>query len=212
LHTDIDVVPYLAAERQLPVWDTQDCDDVKRNSVDNAWKVRKLSGTRAGLMLALNSFGFKSTITPWHKMSPTGTPYQLEIVAWEKDSKPIDGANAKKLLAYIEDTQSERDDVELSLMFCVETSASLAGARAPVINVNNTSSTAEIWSAPNPQLSLSITAAIPPSINIQPLKLKAVVPVIKGIGQMGISVVATHYSFTVSPVSAKAVLKGKEND
>lgn len=57
-HTSIDVVPYLAAERQLPVWDTADSEHVKRSLAGNAWQIRQLSGTRAGLNMALESFDF----------------------------------------------------------------------------------------------------------------------------------------------------------
>ena len=204
--TRIDVVPYLAAERQLPVWDATDSEQVKRNLAGNGWKIRKLSGTKAGLKLALNSFEFESTVTPWHQMEPIGIPYQIEIVAWEKGNKPVDVANVKKLLAYIEETQSERDQVELSLMFGVETSLGLAGARAPSINVKAASGEASLWPMPDASLSLSVAAAIPPAVNIQPLKLQAVVPVITGFSHIGMTAVAGHYSLTVSAVSAKASL------
>lgn len=207
-HTDIDVVPYLAAERQLPVWDVTDPEHVKRNLAGNAWQVRRLSGTRAGLKMALDSFDFLSEINPWHKQIPPAEPYSLEIIAWEKGNKPVNVDNAKKLLVYIDDIQSERDQVELSLMFGVETGLGLAGARAPTTNVKDTSGMAGLWPMPDANLSLSVAAAVPPSVNIQPLNLQAVVPVIKGYSQLGITAVAAHYSFTVSAVSAKAVLEG----
>ena len=204
--TNIDVLPYLAAERQLPVWDTADTEHVKRNLAGNAWQVRRLSGTRAGLNMALESFDFLSEIKPWYKQTPQAQPYSLEIVAWEKGNKPVNVANVKKLLAYIEDTQSERDQIELSLMFGVETGLGLAGARAPTTNIKDTCGEAGLWPMPDANLSLSVAAAVPPAVNIQPLNLQAVVPVIKGYGQLGITAVAAHYSFTVSAVSAKAVL------
>ncbi|MDW2121614.1 phage tail protein I [Vibrio sp. 2026] len=205
-HTPIEVVPYLAAERQLPVWDTSDPDHIKRNLAGNAWQVRRLSGTRAGLQMALESFDFLSEIKPWYQQEPQGQPYSLEIVAWEKGNKPVNVANVKKLLAYIEDTQSERDQIELSLMFGVETSMGMAGARAPVTNVKETDGQASLWPMPDASMSFAMAGAVPPAVNVSPMDAKAVIPVIAGYGQMNITGYAAHYSVTVSAINARATL------
>ncbi|NRD72691.1 phage tail protein I [Shewanella sp. VB17] len=205
-HTSIDVVPYLAAERQLPVWDTADSEHVKRSLAGNAWQIRQLSGTRAGLNMALESFDFLSEIKPWYQQTPQGQPYSLEVIAWEKGNKPVNVANVKKLQAYIADTQSERDKIELSLMFGVETSLRLTGSGAPSTNIKNTHGEAGLWPMPSAKVFLSVAAAVPPAINIHPLNLQAAVPIITGYGQVGMTAVAAHYSVTASSVSAIAVL------
>lgn len=205
-NTPLSVVPYLAQERQLPVWDTTDPEQIKRNLAGNAWQVRRLSGTRAGLKMALESFEFLSEIKPWYQMTPQGTPYSLEIVAWEKGNKPVNVDNALKLLAYIEDTQSERDQIELSLMFGVETSMGMAGARAPATNVTETAGQASLWPMPDANFNFAVAAAVPPAVNVQPLNLLAEVPVIAGYAPLGLTAIAAHYSFTVSPVNARAEL------
>ncbi len=196
----------LAAEKQVPIWDTEDTEQVKRNLAGNAWKVRQLSGTKAGLALALESFEFLSEIKSWYQQVPKTEPYSLDIVAWEKGNKPVNVANAKKLMAFIEDTKSERDNIELSLMFGVETTLGLAGARAPSINVKQADASGALWPMPKASVSLSIAAAIPPAVTIQPLNLQVIIPVIKSYGRLGITALADHYSFTLSPVNAKAII------
>lgn len=201
-----EAVSTLAAEKQVPIWDTEDTEQVKRNLAGNAWKIRQLSGTKAGLALALESFEFLSEIKSWYQQVPRREPYSLDIVAWERGNKPVNVANAKKLLAYIEDTKSERDNIELSLMFGVETSFGLAGARAPSISVKKAEAGANLWPMPRASVSLSFAAAIPPAVNIQPINLRAIVPVIKSYGRLGVAALADHYSLTISPVSAKAII------
>lgn len=196
----------LASEKQVPIWDTDDTEKVKRNLAGNSWKVRQLSGTKAGISLALKSFEFLSEIKPWYQQSPMREPYSLDIIAWEKGNKPVNVANAKKLMAYIEDTKSERDNIELSLMFGVETTLGLTGARAPSTNVKEAEASGDLWPMPKASMSLSVSAAIPPAVTVQPLNLLAVVPVIKGYGRLSLAAVADHYSFTISQVNAKAIL------
>lgn len=205
-NTSIDVVPYIAAERQLPVWDTLDPEHVKRNLAGNAWKIRRLSGTRAGLHMALESFDFMSEIKPWHQQTPMGEPYSLEIVAWEKGNKPVNVDNAIKLLAYIEDTKSERDNIELSLMFGVEKGLGMAGAIASVTNINNTSAEAGLWPMPDANTFFAIAGAVSPAINIQPINLLAVIPVISVYGEIGVIALAGYHSITLSNINATAIL------
>jgi phage tail P2-like protein len=205
-YTQPNILPYLASERQLPVWDSADPEHIKRNLTGNAWQVRRLSGTRAGLKMALESLDFQSEVTPWYKQVPQAAPYNLEVIAWEKGNKPVNVANVHKLLAYIEDSKSERDVIELSLMFGVETELGIAGARAPTTNVKDTHGAASLWPMPNATVSLAIAGSAMPGINIQPLNLLAITPVVSCYAQMGVTAVAGNYSITVSRVNASAVI------
>ncbi|WP_330149509.1 phage tail protein I [Shewanella xiamenensis] len=205
-YTQPNMLPYLAAERQLPVWDSADPEYIKRNLTGNAWQVRRLSGTRAGLKMALESLDFLSEITPWYQQVPQAAPYNLAVLAWEKGNKPVNVANVHRLLAYINDSKSERDVIELSLMFGVETQLGLAGAIAPATNVTESNCTAGLWPMPNATVSLAIGGGALPGINIKPLSLLAITPVVSGYAQLGITTVAGHYSITVSAVNANAVI------
>ncbi|WP_299005041.1 phage tail protein I [uncultured Shewanella sp.] len=158
-------LPYLAAERQLTVWDENDEPHIKQNLVSQAWEVKRLGGTRGGLKKALASLDFDSEITPWYRLQEQNAkPYFLDIVAWKKGNRALDMSKLHKLQRYIQDNKSERDDVSLSLMFGVETQLGLAGAAAPVTNVVATESTATMW--PMPHLAAKLTlggGAIPPT-------------------------------------------------
>ncbi len=204
--TAFEIVPYIASEFQLSVWDTSDTEPVKRNLAGHAWQVRKMSGTRAGLKLALESFDFQSQIKPWYQQQPQGQPYSLEIVAWEKGNKPVNVANVKKLLAYIEDTKSERDQIELSLMFGVETSMGIAGAIAPVTNTQETSGYAQLWPMPEAQVALFVSGAIVPGMSINTVAASAVIPVVAGYSQIKVTGYAAHYNLTVLTMNARATL------
>lgn len=199
------VVPYLAAERQLPVWDVSDADHVKRSLAGNAWQVRRLSGTRAGLKLALDSFDFMSELKAWHQQDPVGEPYSLEIIAWEKGNKPINVDNVHKLIAYIDDTKSERDNIELSLVFGVETSIGMAGAIAPAINSKRTDSGASIWPMPDAVFNCAIAGAASAGTSINQVNAKAVVSVITGCCELNITAYAAHTGVTVSDINARAI-------
>lgn len=174
-HTPIDVVPHIAAERQLPVWDITDPENVKRKLVGNAWQVRRLSGTRTGLKMALESFDFQSEITPWHKQTPQGEPYSLEVVAWEKNNKPMDVANVQKLMKYIDETQSLRDQADLFLSYGVEFKFGIVGAAPVPVAIRNTEVEAELWPLPDARFGFGISGGITRGINVCSLSCRAIV-------------------------------------
>ncbi|MCG7551573.1 phage tail protein I [Pseudoalteromonas sp. Of7M-16] len=122
------VVPYLAAEWQLPVWDAADPEHVKRNLAGNALNVRKLSGTRAGINLAMESFDYHCEFFPWHKQNPIGQPYSLEVIAWKKANKPVEPDKVNRLLDYIDEVKSERDNINVTFAFGVEAGIALSSA------------------------------------------------------------------------------------
>lgn len=131
------LLPHLAQERSVPEWNPNDPEHIKRQLVDRAWSVRRLSGTRAGIKLALDNLDYGSSVTPWFKMDTPQDPYYLEVLAWEKGNKPIDVEKAKRLIDHIEDTQSLRDTVDLNLVFSVDCYLGAAGAMAPSITITH---------------------------------------------------------------------------
>lgn len=169
--SSMDVVPAIAAERLVPIWDVSDSDEVKRNLAGNAWQIRRLSGTPAGLKLALDSFEFQSEITPWYEQSPQADPYHLDVVAWEKGNKPVDVANAKKLISYIDDTKSERDVVTLSLAFSVSADFGVAGGIPSGVSVTGTHAKAQLPPMLSTCASLTLVGAAAVGVSINPLRL-----------------------------------------
>lgn len=205
-NTSMDVVPAVAAERLVPIWDMNDSDEVKRNLAGNAWQIRRLSGTPAGLKLALDSFAFQSEITPWHKQIPQADPYHLDVVAWEKGNKPVNVANAKKLISYIDDTKSERDVITLSLMFGVETSFGAAGGIPPAVSVLKMQGEAALWPMPEVTACFSLAGAVRAGISVRPMNLECVIPFVTGYVRLGIRSPDYQSSITLSSISAQGVL------
>ena len=205
-NTPIAVVPYLAVEKQIAIWESDDSSQVKRDVTATAWKVRRLSGTQAGLKVALTAFGFESEINAWHQQIPPKTPYSLDIIAWEKGNKPVNVAHAKKLIAYIADTKSERDTVELSLVYGVETELGLAGALAPPVTVKESQSEASIWPMPDATVSLNVSGVIHPAINVQTVSMVAVIPTVHCYAELLTTSYAGYHGITVVPINVQAVI------
>lgn len=124
--SSMDVVPAIAAERLVPIWDVSDSDEVKRNLAGNAWQIRKLAGTREGLKLALDSLGFIGEIKLWHQTN--SEPYSFEVLAWAKGNAEVDPKSLSKLLAYVDDIKSERDNYHVALTFGLESPFIFSGA------------------------------------------------------------------------------------
>jgi len=140
--SSMDVVPAIAAERLVPIWDVNDSDEVKRNLAGNAWQVRKLSGTREGLKLALDSLGFIGEIKPWYQTN--SEPYSFEVLAWAKGNAEVNPENLTKLLAYIDDIKSERDNYQIALTFGLESSSCFSGALERSVNLFDDELTGEL--------------------------------------------------------------------
>lgn len=112
--TPLNLVPFLAAEKQLPVWDDNDTEKVKRDTTKTAWLIRKKSGTPAGIKLAFESLDFDCSMTPWHQQTPLGEPYSFEVWAYARDTK-ITAEISIKMDELLQEIKSERDTYSLFL-------------------------------------------------------------------------------------------------
>ncbi|MCP5019722.1 MAG: phage tail protein I [Ketobacter sp.] len=203
MKTPAHMLPYLAQERSVPEWNSEDPEHIKRQMVDKAWEVRRLSGTRAGIKLVLQTLDYDSQVTPWFKMDEQAVPYTLEVLAWEKGNKPVDVDKAKRLIAHLNETKSCRDTIELGLVFGVETQLGMSGASAPPTNVKETDGKAELWPMPEANVSLAVVGAIPNAINVVPLSLVATVVPYQVLGESAVT--GGGYSLSVSPITARAI-------
>jgi len=109
-----EAIATLGIDRQVPVWDSTDAEQIKRNRAEHAWRNRQLSGTRAGFLKALDQMGFGSKITPWFTLSPVGSPYYFRIWVYATDRVLTPEINARIDQLLIE-MKSERDTYELNL-------------------------------------------------------------------------------------------------
>ena len=132
---DAQLLPYLAADRVVSEWDSSAPEAEQRKTAHNAWNVRRLAGTKAGIELGLDSVEYDCEILPWHQMTPKGEPYHFELVAWRRYNAPVNQDVVHRMLAHLEDAKSERDTYELTLAFGLETSLSVAAVIDPSVTI-----------------------------------------------------------------------------
>ncbi len=204
--TSIEILPYLATEKQVKIWRDDDSEQVKRDLTETSWKVKRLSGTKAGIRCVLTALNFESEIVPWHQQVPQNEPYHLSVLAWAKDSESLNVANIEKLYAHIEEVKSERDTVELSLTYGVETAFALAGATSHAVTIKQHQIQAALWPEPIAIISPVISCALNPAINIQSVLSVAVIPTVYCYAEFFINAHACSSSITVSDINAQAQL------
>lgn len=141
-------LPYLAQDRVVPEWDATAPESEQRQTVTNAWPVRRLAGTRKGLMLAMDSLEYDAEVTPWYQMSPRAQPYHFELVAWKRQSAPINRDVVHRMLDHLEDAKSERDTYELILAFGVETGMAMSSVPDRGVTVFDESYEGDISGSP----------------------------------------------------------------
>jgi phage tail P2-like protein len=109
-----EAISTLGIDRQVPVWDSTDTEQVKRNRSEQAWRNRQLSGTRAGFVKALEQMGFGADVTPWFKKSSELDPYYFQIWVYASDRVLTPEINARIDQLLIE-MKSERDSYVMNL-------------------------------------------------------------------------------------------------
>lgn len=111
--TPTDFLPYLAADRGVPEWSSDDSEQKKRETVAAAWPTHRLAGTRKALALALEALGIVPTVTAWHAQVPPGAPYSL-ILDGELTERH-DARRDARLEARLQSAKAERDTLTLRL-------------------------------------------------------------------------------------------------
>jgi phage tail P2-like protein len=112
--TPLIAIASLGVEYQVPVWDSEESEWIKRNRVQFAWRNRQLSGTRTGFTKALDQMGFGSVVTPWFQFSPARDPYYFQIWVYCSDQVLTAEINTR-IDELLTEMKSERDTYELNL-------------------------------------------------------------------------------------------------
>lgn len=146
---DAQLLPYLAADRVVSEWDSSAPEAEQRKTAHNAWNVRRLAGTKAGILLGLDSVEYDGEILPWHQMTPQGEPYHFELVAWKRYSGLVNHDVVHRMLAHLEDAKSERDTYELTLAHAIDTGFVISGAACPGISYQDLDLGSELDISPN---------------------------------------------------------------
>jgi phage tail P2-like protein len=109
--TPLAMLPYLAADRQVVDWNSNDSDAEKRATTHNQYQVFKLSGTRAGIRLALEGLNGETEIQRWHEYG--GEPYHMRVRVWITAAP--DEERLQRLNQRIIEAKSERDVFSLGV-------------------------------------------------------------------------------------------------
>lgn len=76
------LLPHLAWERSVDVWDPSWPDDFKRRVILASYLVHRYKGTRFAVEQALAALGCATTITEWWQKTPQGEPYTFHVRAF----------------------------------------------------------------------------------------------------------------------------------
>lgn len=101
------VLPWLAWEKSVDVWNKNWSSDQKRKTIANSFYVHSHKGTVGALQSALDSIGFTVKVQEWFATVPRGAPYtfKLDITV---DQVGVARSQYKELFAVVAITKNLR--------------------------------------------------------------------------------------------------------
>lgn len=106
-------LPYLAADRGVSEWQSTDSEQRKRDAVALSWPIKRLAGTKAALIHAIESMGYIAEVTPWYALSPQGQPYSFRVIS--RTTAGFAQGDFDRLMARLGDAKAERDTLNLDI-------------------------------------------------------------------------------------------------
>ncbi|SON55820.1 phage tail protein I [Hartmannibacter diazotrophicus] len=82
--TALALLPHLAWERSVDVWDPDWPETVQRAVVAAAYEVHRRKGTRGAIEAALAALSVDVDIVEWFDMAPMGEPYSFAVTAYAR--------------------------------------------------------------------------------------------------------------------------------
>lgn len=108
--TPAEFLPWLAADRGVSEWRSNDSEQRKRRAIELAWPIRRLAGTRAALRNAIESLGYEASVQAWYEQATPGAPYSWKLRS--RTPAGFDQADFDRLEARIAEAKAERDSIE----------------------------------------------------------------------------------------------------
>lgn len=100
LNAPVEVLPWLAWERSVDIWDKDWTDNQKRQVIKNSLYNHSIKGTVASLEVALGSLGFPVIVQEWFNMVPIGKPYTFNLFI-KTDQDNISSLDIKELFKVV---------------------------------------------------------------------------------------------------------------
>ncbi|HUH05946.1 MAG TPA: phage tail protein I [Kofleriaceae bacterium] len=135
LTTPAAFLPYLAADRGVTEWDPAAREGELRLTTALAWAIKRQAGTRRALTYAVESMELGVKVTSWHEMTPAGVPYSFAVEA--SMSRPWIAGDHVRLLARLAAAQSERDQLDLTLVHETTGGLRLASAAGTPVAIDD---------------------------------------------------------------------------
>jgi len=111
----IEVLPFLAWEKSVDVWNKSWTEEQKRQTVSNAIRSHMQKGTIGALEKSLGSLGFKTTVQEWFNMQHIGKPYTFKLFI-QTSSDPITSNDLKDLLKVVQKNKNLRSQMIASTL------------------------------------------------------------------------------------------------
>lgn len=108
------LLPHLAQDRGVTEWDSKASLAEKRLTVETIWPIRRLAGTKSGMVRAIESLGMTYEVLPWHEQHPRGAPYSLLVIAWSGDQAVTPDIN-NRLDRRLFEAAAERDVISVGI-------------------------------------------------------------------------------------------------
>ena len=193
-------LPYLAADRGVSEWQSTDSEQRKRDAVALSWPIKRLAGTKAALIHAIESMGYIAEVTPWYALSPQGQPYSFRVIS--RTTAGFAQGDFDRLMARLSDAKAERDTLNLDITTEVH---------GQVHAAMYTSSGSEVTVYPAAELAQSVTGqAFGRAVSLSPSTFTRVYPQPAAQAE---SVSSEHMViFIDSPSTVTTVYPARSND
>ena len=103
----LEVLPFLAWEKSVDVWNKNWTEQQKRQTVASSLKSHLHKGTIGALETALGSLGFRVKVQEWFNMAPVGKPYTFKLQL-EASQESISSADLKDVLNVVNKNKNLR--------------------------------------------------------------------------------------------------------
>lgn len=204
LKTKVELLDLMAKERGVNDWFFSDSEQTKRAITQVSYSVHQKSGTHAGITQALNAVDYTAQITHW-KQVEGGLPYTVYVMAWGNSHQTVNKERADRLIERLNHVKSERDTIDLSLVFAMTQSFSMKAAGSPTVSFNPTKTKMELW-----ELDLTASAALAightASVTVHPMSVKAKLNQTELGARVAIGSVFSPQPFSVTHIYATARL------
>lgn len=122
MNAPVEVLPWLAWERSVDVWNKNWTDAQKRQVIKTSLYNHSIKGTVESLEVALGSLGFPVIVQEWFNMVPIGKPYTFNLLI-KTNQDSVTTFDLKELFKVVRTHKNLRSHLVQSSLILESTSA-----------------------------------------------------------------------------------------